>query len=184
MLCHRAIAEVIFLLGPNRLVGEWQTQGANTVPPVPRPGMADRPLQPPASFQTLLTRNLLQPRTKGYHSCVGGCLTRETHQLSFFDQVACVVLGRKNYLTDTHVMPISFRSLSVRVRKMRRSTSCSSNTCRYFRHPICSRNVARSCSTYKTNYIPTNKTITLPATLPYVAAMSSQVLATILTFPH
>lgn len=44
----------------------------------------------------------------------------------------------------THVMPISFRSLSVRVRKMRRSTSCSSNSCRYFRHPICSSSVARS----------------------------------------
>ena len=44
----------------------------------------------------------------------------------------------------THVMPISFRSLSVRVRKMRRSTSCSSNTCRYLRQPICSSSVARS----------------------------------------
>lgn len=52
--------------------------------------------------------------------------------------------GSHRWPLCTHVMPISFRSLSVRVRKMRRSTSCSSNSCRYFRHPICSSRVARS----------------------------------------
>lgn len=80
-------------------------------------------------------------------------------------------------------MPISFRSLSVRVRKMRRSTSCSSNTCRYFRHPICSRNVARSCSQCKQKLIFTlSETKALPFLnpkhlLPHVTDRPSWVLA-------
>lgn len=46
---------------------------------------------------------------------------------------------------DSHVIPISFRSFSVRVRNIRRSTSCSSSNERYFEKPICSKNSSRSC---------------------------------------
>lgn len=44
----------------------------------------------------------------------------------------------------SYVIPISLRSFSVRVRKIRRSMSCSSSNGRYFEKPICSKNSARS----------------------------------------
>lgn len=51
----------------------------------------------------------------------------------------------KRTLDVSYVIPISFRSFSVRVRNIRRSTSCSWSRGRYLEKPICSRNSARSC---------------------------------------
>lgn len=50
----------------------------------------------------------------------------------------------KVLVINTHVIPISLRSFSVRVRNILRSMSCSSSTGRYFEKPICSKNSARS----------------------------------------
>lgn len=159
MLCHRAMAEVIFLLGPNRLVGEQQTVREQTLHcPCPTGCLED--------LCNLLVLPRAPSRTKACCDqelrdikVVWETTKTEKHSPAKLSLPGCICSfkGRDtNYLTDTHVMPISLRSLSVRVRKILRSTSCSSNTCRYFRHPICSRNVARSCSPYK-NYLCSHK---------------------------
>lgn len=106
------------------------------------------------------SRSMLQSRTSNGDVKLCGRQPEEssTAQLNLPGQAGHGLEGRAGKdRTDTHVMPISFRSLSVRVRKIRRSTSCSSNTCRYFRHPISSRNVARSCSPNKTHLFTTSQ---------------------------
>lgn len=126
--------------------------------------MPGGPLQSPGSSKAPPKPGACCSQELGDIKTVRETARTEKHSVAknFPDQVAHMVGKGKedSYITDTHVMPISFRSLSVRVRKMRRSTSCSSNTCRYFRHPICSRNVARSCSQCKPKtYLPPHKAL-------------------------